>query len=127
MRLGKVEHAVTEQRFPGLDIVELMLKQAVAEIIVPLGQSGLPREYLFRLYPEFHLLSYSGNDHIRAIEARIYCENPSAGFMPSPGILQRVKFPAQTWLRIESWVYYCLLIFQYLRMTHLYRLKLALL
>lgn len=41
---------------------------------------------------------------IHAIEARVYCENPAAGFKPSPGVLQHVKFPKHDWLRIETWV-----------------------
>jgi urea carboxylase len=43
--------------------------------------------------PEFH-----------SIQARVYCENPSDNFKPSPGLLQLVKFPEHDWLRIDSWV-----------------------
>jgi urea carboxylase len=41
---------------------------------------------------------------IHAIEARVYAENPAANFKPSPGVLQFVKFPEKTWLRLENWV-----------------------
>ncbi len=39
-----------------------------------------------------------------AIEVRIYCENPSAQFKPSPGVLQQASFPQEEYLRVESWV-----------------------
>lgn len=42
--------------------------------------------------------------HIHAIEARVYCENPSEGFKPSPGILQLVELPEEDWLRVDNWV-----------------------
>lgn len=34
----------------------------------------------------------------------IYAETPHLNFKPSPGSLQHVSFPAQEWLRIETWV-----------------------
>ena len=109
----KVEHAVTEQRFPGLDIVELMLQQAVAEIAAPFGQAGLSQDFLHSHF-DSESFAQSEHNHIHAIEARVYCENPSAGFKPSPGIIQHIEFPTHEWLRIESWVcYYHLLTVAY--------------
>lgn len=40
------------------------------------------------------------------IEARVYCENPSEEFRPSPGLLQYVNLNSADydWLRVDSWV-----------------------
>ena len=49
--------------------------------------------------------THTGSLH--AIEARIYSENPSADFKPSPGVLQHVHFPSgdgYEWLRTDAWV-----------------------
>lgn len=86
---------------PGLDIVELMIRQGIAERETREG--GLSSDKLdqaaFSISPDQRKL--------HAIEARVYCENPSAQFKPSPGVLQRVKFLEADWLRIESWVGRC--------------------
>ena len=42
--------------------------------------------------------------NIHAIEARVYCENPTANFKPSPGLLQHVSFPERDWLRVDTWI-----------------------
>ena len=41
-----------------------------------------------------------------AIQTRVYCENPSANFQPTPGVLQHVHFPEPLpeWLRVDTWV-----------------------
>src|SRR5215510_11357481 len=69
----QVEHPVTEAVF-GIDLVEWMVRQAAGEDV--LGRIGplTPRG--------------------AAIEARIYAENPHAGFRPSAGRLTRVTFAA---------------------------------
>ena len=94
----QVEHPVTESVNPGLDIVELMIRQGIAERETP--ERGLSPDKLnqaaFSISPD--------QRKIHAIEARVYCENPSAQFKPSPGVLQCVKFLEADWLRIESWV-----------------------
>ena len=83
----QVEHGITELRF-GIDLVELMLKQAEQ----PLDLAALK------------LLTPSGT----AIETRVYAENPLQNFMPSPGQLQLVDFadadadaPGR---RVDTWV-----------------------
>jgi len=77
----QVEHTVTEEVW-GLDLVEWMLRQAwgdwstaEAEELVPCGH---------------------------AIQARLYAEDPGAGFRPGEGLLTRVVFPPKA--RVETWV-----------------------
>ncbi|KAJ6441239.1 urea amidolyase [Purpureocillium lavendulum] len=79
----QVEHGITELRF-GVDLVELMLRQA---------ESPLDLD-------EFRGIAPSGH----AIEARVYAENPLKNHMPSPGQLQRVKFACSPSIRIDTWV-----------------------
>jgi acetyl-CoA carboxylase, biotin carboxylase subunit len=39
-----------------------------------------------------------------ALELRINAEDPGAGFMPSPGPLERVALPAGPWVRMDTWM-----------------------
>jgi acetyl-CoA carboxylase biotin carboxylase subunit/3-methylcrotonyl-CoA carboxylase alpha subunit len=86
----QVEHVVTEM-VTGLDLVELQLRVAAGERLPDLA--GTLRK---------------GHGH--AIEARIYAEDPSKGFLPKPGSIDELdwangKGEAQTVeLRIESGV-----------------------
>lgn len=68
----QVEHPVTEAIL-GLDLVELQLRIASGEAI-PFCQDDLKI-----------------NGH--AIEARVYAENAKRDFLPSTGLLQRVRWP----------------------------------
>jgi 3-methylcrotonyl-CoA carboxylase alpha subunit len=68
----QVEHPVTEM-VTGLDLVEWQLKVASGEPL-PLKQQEL---------------KVDGH----AIEARIYAENPSRGFLPSTGTLKHLRMP----------------------------------
>ncbi|MFN3370575.1 MAG: acetyl/propionyl/methylcrotonyl-CoA carboxylase subunit alpha [Sphingomonadaceae bacterium] len=77
----QVEHPVTEA-ITGLDLVEWQLRVARGEPL-PLGQDDI------RL---------SGH----AVEARLYAENPDAGFLPSTGRLDRLVFPHD--VRIDTGV-----------------------
>lgn len=77
----QVEHPVTEAVF-GVDLVEWMVRQAAGEDV--LGQAGA-------LMPKG-----------AAIEARVYAENPNAGFRPSAGRLTCVAFPKDA--RIDGWI-----------------------
>ena len=77
----QVEHTVTEE-VTGFDLVELQLAIA-AHGRLPVEQADV---------------SVRGH----AIQARVNAENPSAGFIPSTGRLDRVEFPAE--LRVETGV-----------------------
>jgi len=84
----QVEHPVTEM-VTGLDLVELQLRVAAGEKL-----------------PDLSLVKRSGH----AIEARIYAEDPSKGFIPKPGPIDELSWAggagdAQTkTLRVESGV-----------------------
>lgn len=80
----QVEHPVTEM-ITSVDLVKLQLQVANGE---SLDKSNFPSN------PEGH-----------AIEVRIYAENPSKGFMPSPGKLDILHFPNPTRrFRVDSGV-----------------------
>jgi acetyl/propionyl-CoA carboxylase alpha subunit len=76
----QVEHAVTEA-ITGLDLVELQLRVAAGEAL-PLAQAELPSRGW-------------------SIEARVYAEDPSRGYLPSTGPLLRFHLPAPEGGRVD--------------------------
>ena len=89
----QVEHGITELCY-GVDLVELMLKQADAQLG---GKSGLDADYLHSLQPK----GPSG----AAIETRVYAENPAKDYAPSPGTLQQVSWIGVPGSRIDTWIH----------------------
>ncbi|KAK5172580.1 uncharacterized protein LTR77_002700 [Saxophila tyrrhenica] len=89
----QVEHGITELCYD-VDLVELMLKQADAQLA---GKGGISAEDLKALQPSGPL------GH--AIEARVYAENPVRDYAPSPGLLQKVEWSTLEHSRIDTWVF----------------------
>ncbi|MBP8297816.1 MAG: acetyl-CoA carboxylase biotin carboxylase subunit [Burkholderiales bacterium] len=81
----QVEHPVTEMT-TGLDLVSLQLRLAAGADLSALTQEAIRR---------------SGH----AIECRLYAENPDKNFMPAPGRLETLEFPAaQPGMRVDTGV-----------------------
>ncbi len=88
----QVEHGITELCYD-VDLVELMLRQADAELS---GKKGLKKDELKKMQPT----APKG----AAIEARVYAENPARNYAPSPGTLQSVQWKEPKGCRIDTWV-----------------------
>jgi urea carboxylase len=89
----QVEHGITELCY-NVDLVELMLKQADAQLA---GHNGLHGSSLKAMQPSKPFGS--------AIEARVYAENPLRDYAPSPGLLQKVEWKDVPGSRIDTWVF----------------------
>jgi acetyl-CoA carboxylase, biotin carboxylase subunit len=79
----QVEHPVTEE-VTGLDLVLAQLRVAAGEPL-PWRQSDIVQRRA-------------------AIECRVYAEDPSKSFLPSPGTIQKLELPSGDGIRIESGV-----------------------
>lgn len=90
----QVEHGVTEMVY-GVDLVELMLRQADAQLT---GRGGLSGEDIEELDGRCK------DPHGHAVEVRVYAENPVRDFAPSPGLLQEVHWEEAEGTRIDTWV-----------------------
>lgn len=90
----QVEHGVTEMVY-GVDLVELMLRQADAQLA---GKGGLESTVI----DDISKSCQDPKGH--AIEVRVYAENPARDYAPSPGLLQQVIFNELPGTRIDTWV-----------------------
>ena len=96
----QVEHPVTEM-VTGLDLVELQLRVAAGEALPDLSRA--PRS----AHDHGH---GHGHGHGHAIEARVYAEDPSKGFLPRPGAIDELVWaggegePQTPTLRVEPGV-----------------------
>ncbi|KAI9368323.1 allophanate hydrolase subunit 2-domain-containing protein [Aspergillus egyptiacus] len=88
----QVEHGISELCY-GVDLVELMLKQADAQLS---GKGGLEAKFLSGIPVNLNGV---------ALEARVYAENPVRDFAPCPGTLQSVEWKETPGTRIDTWVY----------------------
>jgi acetyl/propionyl-CoA carboxylase alpha subunit len=77
----QVEHPVTEL-VTGTDLVHAQLSLALDPAKFPIPTLGPPRGH--------------------AIEVRLYAEDPSQGFMPTPGKVEKLRWPTGTGIRVES-------------------------
>jgi acetyl-CoA carboxylase biotin carboxylase subunit len=80
----QVEHPITEM-VTGIDLVQAQVRIAAGEAL------GLRQEDLAR--------------RGTAMECRVYAEDPSAGFMPSPGRIVQAREPGGVGVRVDSGIY----------------------
>jgi acetyl-CoA carboxylase biotin carboxylase subunit len=79
-----VEHPITEW-ITGVDLVAEMVRVAAGERLT-LRQESITRRGA-------------------ALECRVYAEDPSSGFLPSPGRIETLRAPSGPWVRDDSGFY----------------------
>jgi acetyl-CoA/propionyl-CoA carboxylase biotin carboxyl carrier protein len=98
----QVEHPVTEL-ITGLDLVEWQLRVAAGEEVTlgrtigTLGQ-GKVRVPTGRKLPYAWTVPIAGH----AVEARVYAEDPTRGFLPTGGTVLRLREPSGEHVRVDS-------------------------
>ena len=96
----QVEHPVTEAVF-GVDLVELQLAVAEGRVI---STSSISEERSITeggsITEERSITEPRGH----AIEARLYAEDPGAGYQPQSGVLSRFEIPEGDGIRVDAGV-----------------------
>ncbi len=77
----QVEHPVTEQ-ITGVDLVRAQIEQS--------------------LRPKDQVIKETPPTRGHAIEVRLYAEDPYQGFVPTPGRVEKLKWPTGAGIRVES-------------------------
>jgi acetyl/propionyl-CoA carboxylase alpha subunit len=77
----QVEHPVTEA-VTGVDLVHAQILQALDPSATVLAEGPAPRGH--------------------ALEVRLYAEDPAQGFMPTPGRVERLRWPTGPGIRVDS-------------------------
>ncbi|TDZ48384.1 putative urea carboxylase [Colletotrichum trifolii] len=72
---------------------QLMLVQADYELA---KAGGIPSDVLLKLQKD--------TPNGAAIEVRICCENPASQFLPSSGLVQQLRWPAEDNARVDTWI-----------------------
>ena len=86
----QVEHPITELRY-GVDLIAWQLRVAMGEPL-PLSQEALDERVNSGRYPQ------------HAIEARLYAEDPTAGYLPQAGPVLYWRPPSGEGVRVEDGV-----------------------
>ncbi len=106
----QVEHPITEM-VTNVDLVRAQLRIAMGEPLTKIlphpslasvTQSSLSR---VRERGQAVLETVEGEGVVvagHAIECRIYAEDPDMDFMPSPGLVKKVRSPEGPWVRVDS-------------------------
>ena len=96
----QVEHTVTEL-VTGLDLVEWQFRVAAGASLddaLRVDEGRKTKDGWGGGDSSFVLRPSSGH----AVQARIYAEDPARGFLPKPGVIRRVRWPAGEGLRVDA-------------------------
>jgi acetyl/propionyl-CoA carboxylase alpha subunit len=96
----QVEHPITEA-VTGLDFVRAQIEIAQGAAL----ESVLPAQYVVSGFSRTEIVTAGlirSNPNGHAIEVRIYAENPDEGFLPSPGLITRLRAASGPGIRDDS-------------------------
>jgi acetyl/propionyl-CoA carboxylase alpha subunit len=78
----------------------LQVEHPVTELVT--GVDLVREQIALALDPKGYVLPTPSAPRGHAIEVRIYAEDPSQGFMPTPGRVEKLRWPTGTGIRVES-------------------------